>query len=71
MLVAQHEALSEEGEDAQVRSLVSDLVSARREADLATRHAALVAQAIERCEGEIHALERRRDELLARYEPPS
>jgi hypothetical protein len=65
----QYEAFRDDDEEAQTRSLGSDAVDDRHVADQARRHAELMHQELERSEQQVIALERERDDLLARYEP--
>jgi hypothetical protein len=65
----QYEAFREDDEEARMRSLGSEAVEARHVAEQASRHAEVMRQELERAENQVAALERERDELLARYEP--
>jgi DNA transposition AAA+ family ATPase len=67
----QYEAFRDDDEEARMRSLGSDAVEDRHVADQARRHAEVMHQELERAESQVAALERERDELLARYEPSS
>jgi DNA transposition AAA+ family ATPase len=65
----QYEAFRDDDEEAQTRSLGSEMVEDRHVADQARRHAELMRLAVLRAEVAVAALEKSRDELLARYEP--
>jgi hypothetical protein len=67
----QYEAVRDDDEDAQMRSLGSDMVEDRHVADQTRRHAEVMHQELERADHLVVALERERDALLARYEPSS
>ena len=62
-------AFEEDQEDARNRALASSSIDDARVAEAARRHAEVMRDALGRTEQRVIDLERRRDELLASYQP--
>jgi len=69
VVTEQYAAFQEDDEDARNRSLVSESIDDVRNAEHAHRHAELMREAVLRAQDRVVELEKRRDELLASYEP--